>query len=322
VAVDVSILIVTYKCRDAARDCLESIYEQTSGIDYEVIVVENDSGDGTAEMVRTEFPQARLIEMDENVGFAAGVNLAAGEAEGEYLLLLNPDTMVHEGAVRNLVGFARRHPEHGLYGGRTLHPDGTVDPGSCWDQQTVWSLVCFATMLTSAFPDSRLFDPESIGGWQRDTVREVGMVTGCLCLAPRHVWEELGGFDLRFWMYGEDADLSMRAIRAGYRPAITPDAVITHEVGVSSGTQVNKLTMILKGKATLLHKHWGSPRRQVGLTLLLLGAGSRALVARLAGRRAGARLDAWRDVWRGRASWLAGYPEAEPQTRALEAAAR
>jgi N-acetylglucosaminyl-diphospho-decaprenol L-rhamnosyltransferase len=79
--------------------------------------------------------------------------------------------------------------------------------------------------------------------------------------------------------------------------------------------------MILKGKATLLHKHWRSPRRQVGLTLLLLGAGSRALVARLAGRRAGARLDAWRDVWRQRGSWLPGYPEAEPRPRALEAAA-
>ena len=120
---DVSILIVTYQCGAEARNCLASIYEHTDGVDFEVVVLDNASRDGTAEMVRSEFPQARLLALDENVGFAAGVNRAAEEAEGEYLFLLNPDTVVHEGAVANLVDFARRHPEHGLYGGRTLRSE-------------------------------------------------------------------------------------------------------------------------------------------------------------------------------------------------------
>lgn len=317
--VDVSILIVTFQCREAARTCLTSVYANTSGIDYEVVVVDNASDDGTAELVRTAFPQARLIALDENIGFAAGVNLAADAAEGTYVLLLNPDTIVHEGAVRELVAFAEQRPEHGLYGGRTLRPDGILDPGSCYAQPTLWSLFCFSTMLTSAFKDSRLFDPESLGGWQRDTVREVGLITGCLLLAPRCVWRELGGFDLRFFMYAEDADLALRAMKAGYRPVITPAAEITHAVGASS-TQPERLTLLFQGKVTLLRKHWRSPRREAGIALLLLGVGFRALVARLLARRESARLGAWREVWRARRTWLAGYPE--PRPAALEATRR
>ena len=222
-AIDISILIVTYECREAARECLASVYERATGLDYEVVVVDNASGDGTAAMVRTDFPRARLVALGENVGFATGVNLAAEAAVGEYVLLLNPDTVVHEGAVENLVSFARRHPEYGLYGGRTILPNGALDPGSCYAQPTLWSLFCFATMLTVAFKGSPIFDPELLGRWQRDSVREVGIITGCLLLAPRRVWQQLGGFDPRFFMYAEDADLALRAVRAGYRPVITPE---------------------------------------------------------------------------------------------------
>ena len=111
---------------------------------------------------------------------------------GRVLLLLNPDSVVHEGAVRELVEFARVNPGHGLYGGRTLWPDGTVCPGSCWGKPSLWSLFCFSTLLSTVFKGSRVFDPESLGGWQRDSVREVDIVTGCLLLAPREVWDELG----------------------------------------------------------------------------------------------------------------------------------
>jgi N-acetylglucosaminyl-diphospho-decaprenol L-rhamnosyltransferase len=273
-----------------------------------VIVLDNASGDGTVEMIRAEFPDVRLLVLEENLGFAAGVNRAAEEARGEYVLLLNPDTVVHDGALDSLVRFARAHPEHGLVGGRTLDPDGTVNPGSCWAQPTLWSLACFATMLSTAFRGSRLFDPEAIGGWRRDSVREVGIVTGCLLLVPRALWRELGGFDTRFFMYGEDADLAMRAWARGLRPAITPDAVVTHEIGVSSSSRPDKLVLLFRGKATLLRKHWSPARRELGLALLRLGVGVRALLARGREDRAGA----WPDVWASRKSWLAGYAEAPP----------
>ncbi len=278
-------------------------------------MVDNASDDGTADMVRSEFPEARLIALDRNLGFAAGVNLGAENADGEYLFLLNPDTVAHEGAVENLVAFAREHPEHGLYGGRTLRPDGRVDPGSCWGLPTVWSLFCFATMLNSAFKGTRLFDPESLGRWQRDEIREVGIVTGCLLLAPTNVWRELGGFDLRFFMYGEDADLAARAWQRGYRPAITPSSVVTHEVGVSSASRPDKVILLLRGKATFVRKHWGPTRRELGIRLLLLGVGVRAVAAGLPWRRDRPTPTAWRETWRVRNVWIEGY--AEPESPAL-----
>jgi len=304
---DVSILIVTYKCRDEARDCLASIYGQEHGVSFETLILDNGSGDGTVQMVQSEFPQATVVALGENIGFAAGMNRLAEMARGEFVLLLNPDTVVHAGAVESLVGYARAEPQHGLYGGRTVNPDGTPHPASCWGKPTLWSLTCFATMLTTAFKGSAVFDPESLGSWQRDSVREVDIVTGCLLLAPTTVWKELGGFDLRFFMYGEDADLALRAAALGYRPAITPDAVITHEIGVSSESQPDKMVLVYRAKAALLRKHWPTPKRQLGLALLWTGVGLRALVGRVGSSRDGAAT--WRTVWGARRNWLKGYPQ-------------
>ncbi|HEY4621245.1 MAG TPA: glycosyltransferase family 2 protein [Gaiellaceae bacterium] len=308
---EVSVVIVTYRCREQARECLASLYEATTGISYEVVVLDNASNDGTVEMIRSEFPEVRLVALEENIGFGAGVNRAAGDAAGEFLLLLNPDTIVHPGTVERFVAFARSHPRHGIYGGRTLDPGGTVNPGSCWGRPTLWSLFCFATMLSTLFRGSRVFDPESLGRWQRDSVREVDVVTGCLLLATREVWDELGGFDTRFFMYGEDADLGLRAANRGYSPVITPDAVITHEIGASSETRSDKLVLVYQSKAELVRKHFGPVRRPLGLVLLWLGVGVRALLARRAGTRESRA--AWPHVWRERKTWLAGYPESGPQ---------
>jgi N-acetylglucosaminyl-diphospho-decaprenol L-rhamnosyltransferase len=317
---DVSVVVVTYRCREAARTCLASLYESTRGVSFEVIVLDNASGDGTPEMVGLEFPQAALIALDENIGFGPAVNLAAERARGEYLLLLNPDTVVHEAAVERLIEFARKRGEPCICGGRTLRPDGTLDPGSCWGAPSVWSLACFATMLSTLFKGSRIFDPESLGGWQRDTVREVDIVTGCLLLIPRQTWRALGGFDPRFFMYGEDADLALRAAAAGIPRVISPDAVVTHEVGASSATRPDKLLLLFRGKVTLLRKHWDGWRRPLGIRLLLAGVGVRAFLARITGRRDN-RASAWPSVWRARSDWLAGYAE-QSAANAEEAAAR
>jgi N-acetylglucosaminyl-diphospho-decaprenol L-rhamnosyltransferase len=310
VAAELSILIVTYECRDWAQKCLQSIYATSGDVELEVIVLDNASRDGTVAMIRAEFPEATVIESCENIGFARGVNQAALRASGEYVLLLNPDTAVHSGSLSSMIEFARRHPAHGLYGGRTLRPDGTVDPSSCWGLPTAWSLVCFGFMLTTLFKRSRLLDPESLGRWDRDTVREVGIVTGCLLLVPRRIWEDLGGFDERFFMYGEDADLAIRARKKGYRPVITPEAVVTHEVGASSGTRPDKLVLLLRGRSTLLRKHWPRGRRVFGLTMLQLGVLLRGLLSSVLARGRHGDAAAWWPVWTARKEWLPGYPPA------------
>jgi N-acetylglucosaminyl-diphospho-decaprenol L-rhamnosyltransferase len=301
----VSVLIVAYQCRDAVRDCIASVPTGARTTPYEVIVVDNASSDGTAQMIADEFPSVLLEVNAANLGFARGVNVAARRASGEFLLLLNPDMVVHESSIDAIVAFARSEPGFGVYGGRTVRPEGGLEPSSCWGLPSLWSLFCFATMLSTVFKRSRLFDPESLGKWNRDTVREVGMVTGCLLLIGRERWMELGGFDERFFMYGEDADLAYRARARGLRPVVVPTAVATHKVGASSRVRADKLILLLRGKTTLLRKHWRRGPREVGLALIWLGVAVRASLGSL-----------WRPAWRARSTWIGGYVAAtEPEVR-------
>ena len=304
-----SVLIVTFRNPDLTAACLRSVLAETDG-PSEVIVVDNASDDGTPDMVARDFPEVRLIRSPENLGFARANNLAAREARGEQLILLNPDTVVHDHALDRLVRFSRERQRPGLTGGRTLRPSGELDPSSCWGTMSLWSLTCFATGLSTLARRSAWLDPESLGRWQRDSVREVGVVTGCLLAVPRRVWDQLGGFDERFFMYGEDADLSIRAAAAGYTPMITPEATITHVVGASSSNKAAKAERVLQSKVTLVRKHWKGPKRRFGLLLLTAGAGARALGSRLLGRGA-----TWVEVWAARDRWQRGFPDVKVDGR-------
>ena len=155
--------------------------------------------------------------------------------------------------------------------------------------------ICFATGFSTVFKGNRLFDPESLGNWQRDSLRHVDVVTGCLLLMPAALWRGLGGFDPAFWMYGEDQDLAVRLKRAGYRPVVTPDAVLTHYVGASSSPG-NKLVMVLGSRVRLMRKHWSAPAARLGIVLLELGCGLRAILARSD--------KSWLEGWRRRAEWV------------------
>jgi GT2 family glycosyltransferase len=311
---EVSVILIGYKTRQELARALPSLLTSSPGVDLEVVLVDNASGDGTVEWVGQAHPSVRVIALAENVGFARAVNLAAEAASGEYLLLLNPDTEVRPGAVDALLTFARANPRAGLVGGRTLTDDGHTEPSCCWGEPTLWSTLCFATGLSTAFRGRALFDPEALPGWERDSVREVGVVTGCLLLASATTWRELGGFDPRFFMYGEDTDLSMRARAAGYRPAITPAAEVVHTIGASSAVPANRRVMISRGKATLFRKHWGPVKGRLGVGLLAAGVGLRAGLGLAAARvRGGLSPDqeGWVGAWRRRREWLGGYPSLE-----------
>ena len=304
---DLSVVVVNYNTRDATSACMRSVLQAATAVDLELVVVDNGSTDGSAAAFASRFPEALVVDAGENLGFARGVNRGAGFATGTWVLLLNPDTLVLPGSLRALLDFAEAHPEYGVYGGRTLRPDGGVDPSSCWGAPSLWSLGMFATMLSTAFKRSRVFDPESLGTWDRDSVREVPIVTGCLLLIRRTDWEHLGGMDEDYFLYGEDAEFSLRAGRAGLRRVVVPEAVIVHEVGGSSDAGGEKGCMVMAGKVTLLRKTWSRPSAAVGVRLLLAGVGARAALETMT-RRARAP---WRTVWRRRADWREGYPAAE-----------
>lgn len=300
---DVAVVVVTYDSRAWVDRCLGALPRALGALGHVVVVVDNASRDGTAEHVRTHHPWVRLLPLPHNTGFAAGVNHGVAASDSEFVLLLNPDTEARPGALEALVRFAREHPGHGIYGGRTLRDDGSLEPSSCWGLPSVWSTTCFAFGLSTAFPRSRLFDPESLGPWQRDTVRTVGMVSGGLLLTPRSVWDALGGLDERYFVYGEDADLNARARAAGYRPIVTPAAEVVHAVGASSSGSA-KMPLLLAGKVTYARAHFGALAPLV-LGLLRLGVAARALGARLTGR--GTK---WADAWGQRGRWWGGFPEA------------
>ena len=251
----------------------------------------------------TSFPACRLIALDENIGFAAGSNLGARAAAGEYVLLLNPDTELVGDTLGALLRYARAHPEAGLVGGRTLRPDGELDPGSCWGAQSLWSLVCFASGLSSVFRGSQLFNPESLAGWSRDSERQVDIVTGCLCLAPRAVWEQLDGFDESFFMYGEDADLADPRAQARLPPG-------DHARG---GDPPPRRSVLALGRQA--RDEPALPRRAGAQALVAQARGDRRRAA--AGRapacaRSGAGVtrrpsSTWPAVWRRRRDWRGGY---------------
>jgi GT2 family glycosyltransferase len=308
-ALRVSILIVSYNTREMTLACLRSVVEQTTAGTYEIIVVDNQSKDGSAEAIAAEFPGMRLIRSQENLGFAKANNVAAKEAGSEYLLLLNPDTVVLDRAIDRLLAFAKVRPEAGIWGGRTLFADRTLNPASCWGRQTLWSVFCFASGLSALFRHSEWFDPEGYGGWDRGCVREVDIVSGCFLLIQRSKWEALGGFDPAFFMYGEEADLCLRARRLGARPMVTPEATIIHYGGASERVRSDKMARLLNAKVRLIRCHWPHSLVKVGVGLLSLWPLSRwvawSCLIPIRGSSAKVSAKSWGDIWRRRAEWRA-----------------
>ena len=280
----VSIIVVSYNTCEMTLDCLRSVQSQTS-IPYEVIVVDNASSDGSAEAIAAEVPQVRLMAESTNHGFAKGNNLAAVEATGRYLLLLNPDTVVLDHAIDRLVHFAERTPSAKIWGGRTLFADGSSNPASCRRRMTAWSAWCRTTGLDAAFSSSTLFNGEAYGGWDRGEEREDDIVSGCFFLIERNFWQAMGGFDLSYEMYGEEADLCLRASRVGARPRVTQDATIVHHGGASEAVRSQKHVRLIRAKITLAHRHMGRLRALVTIWMLRIWPLSRWLAAEVPARR-------------------------------------
>ena len=307
----VSILVVSYNTRAMTLDCLRSIAAETR-TPHEVIVVDNASPDGSAAAIAEAFPAAVLLAEAANHGFAAANNLAARHARGEYLLLLNPDTVVLDRALDRLLAFAREKPEAMIWGGRTLFADMSLNPDSCWQRLTLWNSFCRVTGLTAIFPDSGLFNAERYGGWQRDSVRAVDIVQGSLLMIRRATWETLGGFDPAFFMYGEEADLCLRARRLGADPHITPEASIIHYGAASDTVRADRMERLLAAKMGLIRRHFPPWQRPLGELLFSLWPLSRLIATRAAATVTGspelrATSEVWAEVWARRRRWKKGY---------------
>lgn len=310
--IDLSILIVSYNTREMTLAAISSIVAETRDVAYEIIVVDNASTDGSAEAIAAHPARPRLIALSDNIGFGRANNVAGEHAQGDYVLLINPDTVVLDRAIDRLFSFAQTHKRALIWGGRTVFADGSLNPASCWGRITAWNLLTRATGLTGLFPHSGFFNPEAYGGWDRSSVREVDIVSGCFLMTPRPIWLALGGFDPAFFMYGEEADLCLRARRFGARPMVTPAATIVHYGGASEATRAGKMIKLLKAKATLIDRHWPSGTVEIGQYLLMLWPLSRYLAHSAHGLLTGGdrhAAETWKAIWADRNNWRFGYPK-------------
>jgi GT2 family glycosyltransferase len=218
--------------------------------------------------------------------------------------LLNPDTIVLDNAVGKLLAFAESHPDAGIYGGKTLFGDRSVNPKSCWMRPTPWSVLCQAVGL-ARFRSSRFFNPEQPDAWSGGRPTRVDIVSGCFLLIRRSLWETLGGFDESFFMYGEEADLCLRAREQGATPIVTDDATIIHFGGASEAARAAKLSRLLHAKFRLCRRHWR--HRILAGPLMALWPATRLLALTLISLLDPAKRvdrDTWRTVWAARHRWL------------------
>ncbi len=258
---NVSIIIINWNTKQLLHDCLKSVYVQaadndTCGLNYEIIVVDNASTDGSKEMVRNDFPDIVLIENKENRGFAAANNQGIAVAKGRYVLLLNSDTIVLGNCLAEMTAFADVNPQAGVVGCRVLNPDHSLQP-TCFMFPSVLNMLLSGTYLYKLFPRNRFFGRERMTWWDRNDVREVDVVTGCFMLVRREAIEKVGLLDERFFMYAEETDWCYRFRKNGWKVMFAPVGEIIHYGGQST-TKV-PVTMIVQLRLSILmfiRKHY------------------------------------------------------------------
>ncbi|MBI4212984.1 MAG: glycosyltransferase family 2 protein [Chloroflexi bacterium] len=249
---DVSVLIVTYQSRDFVHRCLDAIRAQ-GGPPLETIVVDNASADGTADQVAEMHPEVSLTQNSANLGFAAGVNRAAQQARGRYLLLLNPDTEVPPGTLATLTAFMNGHPEVAAVGPRLIYPDGTA-------QDAAFSYPSLLMHWLEFFPrPARLLHTRWNGRLDArdDQPVEIDHPLGACMLIRRAAWDEIGPLDEGFFMYCEEVDWCMRAKRAGWRIMQVPTATVVHQSGASSTQTPTSIIHLYASRRRLHQKHRG-----------------------------------------------------------------
>jgi GT2 family glycosyltransferase len=257
-------------------DCLQSIYATTHATAFEVIVSDNGSTDGSLEFIRKSYPQVRLLENGKNLRFAKANNAGIRVSRGEYVLILNPDTIIHEGTLDTVVSLADRHPEAGAFGCRVLNSDGSYQ-GCIRPLPTIRGEWVAALHLNALAYLSDWFQPNIYVDWHGDTQRTVGWLAGCFILLRGDLLKKLSGFDEQFFYYHEDMDLCRRVWHEGYSILYTPDVAITHLGGQSTSKKFPPIGFALDGQITryrYYYKHHGRRGtrqvRWVGLVSLLL----------------------------------------------------
>lgn len=256
----VSIIILSYNTKELLRECLKSLYKNIKGVDFEVLVVDNASTDGSAEMVRNNFKDVVLVENKKNLGFSKGNNSGAKEAKGEYLVFLNSDTEVQDKGLTGMVEFLKNHKTVGILGGRLRNMNGSLQKSA----GTFYTLFNLFLMLLGG---------ERIGMLRKSPfhVSQVDWVSGAFMMIRQEIFRKLKGFDEHFFMYVEDMEICFRAKKLGFHTYFYPNVNVLHKE-LGSSNRAFAIMHIYEGLLYFYKKHKSELEYQLARGLLSVKA--------------------------------------------------
>lgn len=275
-----SIIIVNYNVKYFIEQALKSVQKAAAGLDVEIIVVDNNSVDGSVQMIREAFPDVVLIANDKNVGFSVANNQGIQTAKGKYVLLLNPDTIVSENTFQTTIEFMEAHPKAGALGVKMYDGKGIYLPESKRGLPTPATALYKMTGLSALFPKSKIFNRYYLGHLSDNEVHEIEILAGAFMLMRKSVLEEIGLLDETFFMYGEDIDLSYRILKAGYKNYFFPHTQIIHYKGESTKKgSLNYVRMFYNAMIIFARKHFTSNKAKFYILGIQIAIYLRAFIA-------------------------------------------
>ncbi|MBR4645465.1 MAG: glycosyltransferase family 2 protein [Bacteroidaceae bacterium] len=252
-----SIVIVNYNVKYHLEQCIRSVQKASEGINADIWVVDNNSSDGSVDYLQAFFQDVHFISNKENVGFSRANNQAIRESESEYVLLLNPDTIVAEDTLKKCIDFLDAHPEVGATGVRMLNADGTFAPESRRGLPTPFTSFCKMTGLSALFPKSRIFGRYYMKYLNPDEANPVDILSGAFNMVRRKALDEVGLLDEEFFMYGEDIDLSYRLLLGGWQNYYLPYYILHYKGESTAKSSFRYVHVFYNAMLIFFNKHFG-----------------------------------------------------------------
>ena len=251
-----SVVIVNYNVKYYLEQCLRSLQRAIAGVDGEIIVVDNASEDGSLKYLKPRFPEVVWIECKENGGFSHGNNIGFNKAKGEYILMLNPDTIVTCDSIKKSIEFMDTHQEAGAAGVKMINKDGTFAMESRRGIVKPWVAFCKATGLCRRYPKSRLFGHYYMSYLDIEEINPIEMVSGAFMLLRRNTLQRIGTLDEQFFMYWEDSDLSYRILKSGEKNYYLPYTIFHYKGESSVKSKLRYRYWLYSSLQTFFKKHF------------------------------------------------------------------
>ncbi len=275
-----SVIIVNYNVKHFLEQCLHSVYKALKEIDSEVFVVDNNSVDGSGQLVKEKFPLVNYIGNKENAGFSRANNQAIKKSTGEYILLLNPDTVVEEDTFQKVIRFMDEHPEAGGLGVKMIDGKGNFLPESKRGLPTPWVAFYKIFGISGLFPKSRKFGKYHLSYLDENKIHEVDILAGAFMLLRKETLDKTGLLDEAFFMYGEDIDLSYRIIKNGYKNYYFPETTIIHYKGESTKKgSLNYVKVFYNAMIIFARKHFSGGKAGMYAFIIQMAIYLRAFIS-------------------------------------------